>query len=714
MPPPIIRVVVPGIGEDRHDDRDDNREGVHSPIAAVVVVSPSDDDHDDHDENDDDARGTQGDGLAGGVAGGTRDDQDDDFRGTERDEENRGEDEAEVEDHDDDGGDDDDDDDVDGTTVLSLSSDTSATSIASDISDGIARERPVAIPPSPRIAVATGGRPRSASLGMPVHPLSPPTPINRPFRISTTNDDRRRPTSNPRSLSSSSWNARYGTNVTPLRRGRSASFGPLGASFATIDDGARAARRDDPSIVADDAMDLPTDDGVVGGEDEGDAIGYAPDVDVDRRTAMIGGRVVVGDVAAAMPPSAVLGEGREAMAMAAAESDAVDPLAPPPPRVRHPRSEARLRLAARVPPHPSTRDDVVRRHAHASSHGKSCKQRPSHRKLRRWDNDNFVGTHMEGLHARLSSDDDANYWREHNMPNYPRGYVSEFSRLVTDASESGRNVRDRFARGEVATPTIAPTTTMERAVLERFRKLGINVVYPPSTECDVAIVGSGLYRALCPRLRSVLSRSCAVARDDNDDGLDGARRTIAAFEGYLVSLALLGYGGASDARGEVGGGPKVDDAEDRVYPPVQSRDLYDLFGRVLSRPPRIVLRSETAMRRIERTSDRSLPASLVPAVRFHFATEDNCDGNGDDDGKRGNSGRVGRSSAFHRILLHSVCKFHGLESASSIVYTNKCGLMGDRKKHNGRGGGGMLAEKVVTVQAGVLLAPALRLLDYVQ
>ena len=58
----------------------------------------------------------------------------------------------------------------------------------------------------------------------------------------------------------------------------------------------------------------------------------------------------------------------------------------------------------------------------------------------------------------------------------------------------------------------------------------------PAVRYDVDALGSGLYRALCPRLRSVLSRSCDATRgNDDDDGHNGARGTISAFERYLVS-----------------------------------------------------------------------------------------------------------------------------------------------------------------------------------
>jgi hypothetical protein len=320
-------------------------------------------------------------------------------------------------------------------------------------------------------------------------------------------------------------------------------------------------------------------------------------------------------------------------------------------------------------------------------------------------------------------DGDPNY-REHYMPNYPCAYESEFSRLATDGTDYGRVARDRFAGGEVVSgggaggDVVGAPRTMEGAVAEKFRRLGMYRVVSGAPPRD-DVVGAGLYRTLCPRLRSVLSRSCGVA-----GGNDDARNAVAAFEGYLVSLALAGYGGGGGGR-NAGGGEGADDPDDDVgvggdsgYPPLQARGVYDLFGKVLSRPPRIAMRSRTAMRRMERPErgSRVLPAALVPSVHFHFAAENDHEtrGYGNEDDAAGR--RVGRSSAFHRILLHSVCQFHGLESSSSVVRpSRRGGAAGDRgdkfARGDGHGGGG--AEKVVTVQGGVLLAPALKLLDHV-
>jgi hypothetical protein len=65
-----------------------------------------------------------------------------------------------------------------------------------------------------------------------------------------------------------------------------------------------------------------------------------------------------------------------------------------------------------------------------------------------------LGTSLEGLHIHLLSLDrigDQNWWREHYMPNYPCGYRSRLSRLMTDEMECGGVMRDHcFSREEVA------------------------------------------------------------------------------------------------------------------------------------------------------------------------------------------------------------------------------------------------------------------------
>eukprot|EP00584_Thalassiosira_punctigera_P013502 CAMPEP_0172567640 /NCGR_PEP_ID=MMETSP1067-20121228/116648_1 /TAXON_ID=265564 ORGANISM="Thalassiosira punctigera, Strain Tpunct2005C2" /NCGR_SAMPLE_ID=MMETSP1067 /ASSEMBLY_ACC=CAM_ASM_000444 /LENGTH=583 /DNA_ID=CAMNT_0013359043 /DNA_START=35 /DNA_END=1786 /DNA_ORIENTATION=+ len=333
----------------------------------------------------------------------------------------------------------------------------------------------------------------------------------------------------------------------------------------------------------------------------------------------------------------------------------------------------------------------------------SEKQRPSHRKIRRWNNDRFVGTSSEHTHVALQEkggveEGDLN-WREYYMPHYPLEYRSEFAKLSVDDSKSGRSVRDRFVKGEVArrhgghkanSGRKEDPNWMERSVVAKFKKLGVSVRETSAGADDGANVdemGKQLFRALSPRIQSVLSRSCLFGTGgfENCQSMNArpfASLVVAAVESYLVSLALA----ASKSDVTSGG-----------YPPRQPQHLYDLFDKILVGPPRVVVRDKNHRPH----GVRHPHAALIPTVHFHFPTDDA----GVDGGK--DAGRA-RSSAFHRILLYAVCQFHGLESSSSVVIApngKRWSERGDRREEKA---------KVVTVQGGVMLAPALKLLDCVE
>jgi hypothetical protein len=62
---------------------------------------------------------------------------------------------------------------------------------------------------------------------------------------------------------------------------------------------------------------------------------------------------------------------------------------------------------------------------------RSTKQLPSHRKLRRWNNDRFIGTHSKGSSLAIPPvvmEGEEEWYQEYWMPNYPREYRSEFAR----------------------------------------------------------------------------------------------------------------------------------------------------------------------------------------------------------------------------------------------------------------------------------------------
>ncbi|KAL9182666.1 hypothetical protein ACHAXT_013318 [Thalassiosira profunda] len=500
--------------------------------------------------------------------------------------------------------------------VLSLSSATSATSVASALSDG-------------------APRPRSASLGMPARPSS--TPRLRPRSNPRTRTPMRRPspllvTGDARDVEAANMNeGRAANNESENEGGRGSD-----ESIRNIFNARRQRSQSIPEEREEEGDELEP----AGGDGaSNDAHRSADDPNSEGASA-------------APPPSAPRAAGhlfaRAATTNAASERNA--------------RSTNPTRSRAGFP-------------------GLSDKQRPSHRKLRRWNNDRFVGTSSEQLHVQLEGESGAAdlNWREHYMPNYPQQYRSEFARLSVDETTAGRGVRDRFLRGEVAHRGEGgedATRDVEQSAAAKFRKKGLFLNKMAGSEESVRDeMGKTLYRKLSPRIQSVVSRSCAL----EGDGRSSAGEVIAAFESYLVSLALVG---------------SKKDVTSFGYPPLHPQGVYDVLDDVLSRPPHIVVRGRKSCH-----GAKHAHAVLVPAVHFYFPAEG-------DDGEGGSGSRHGRSSAFHRILLHAVCQFHGLESSSSI-------LAPGRKNEKSARGNGRGCLKVVTVQRGILLAPALKLLDFV-
>mmetsp|Transcript_7810 Transcript_7810/g.16934 ORF Transcript_7810/g.16934 Transcript_7810/m.16934 type:complete len:618 (-) Transcript_7810:120-1973(-) len=568
--------------------------------------------------------------------------------------------------------------------IISLSSDTSATSLASALSDGA---------PRPRSAT----RPRSTSL----------LGLGRPNGNSTP---RSRPRSNPRTR-------------TPMRR-----ESPLLVTGRVVDGGGgviETATGSGHVIVA------VAEEGNAANPNGGNATTASVVRNIFHARRNRAGSIPEEDEEATFSNDAVARHG----ATTNDEPSNANANANPNPAPRA-AGHYLARASSTAIPRTDRRSANPTRSRNAPV-GPSLKQRPSHRKLRRWNNDRFVGTSSERAHVLLQEggggdDDDVDVanlnWKEHYMPHYPLEYRSEFAKLSTDESESGRNVRDRFVRGEVARGNHRRTQKraeskeddsderMERDVLAGFRKMGI-----APGECTAEDgMGERMFRTLRPRIRSVVSRSCALvdarpeehgdadpsSGDDDDHAPSFASRLVATFESYLVSLALAGS--EEDVVAPSAG-----------YPPVRTRRACDLFDEVFSSPPRVVIRngrrrgvrahspSHSSSRRVVHRRHRHRHhhphAVVVPTVHFYFSADD-ATGAGADDG------RV-RSSAFCRILLYAVCQFHGLESSSSVIGPRK-GKRGS-KSGMGKGGGGG-GVKVVTIQGGVLLAPALKLLDYVE
>jgi len=550
----------------------------------------------------------------------------------------------------------DDDEDV-SSAVLSLSSATSATSAASALSDGAHRPR-------------SATRPRSASFN-PQSMNSPMILLHRPGSTPRSSGGRR-PRSNPRTGTP----ARHESPLVITDR----VGGGGGGGGAIV--GAETVARDATS---------PTSTGA----DDAAAI---RNIFHTRRHRSRAGSIPEEEEMAPPPEESI----EVATTTTDQRGDGVR-IEQQQQRTAAPRAGRLLARAAANAT--SLRPSDPTRSARRTPLGPSAKQRPSHRKLRRWDNDRFVGTSSEQIHVALERggfDGDVmdGYWSEFYTVDYPREHRSEFARLSGDGSGRVRNARERFLKGEVARGNCGGNkdeegrgmsggmTWMERGALAKFRRMGLTA--PSRTVSSnreegnsdgETLLGKELFRKLGPRIRSVLSRSCAM----RDDGESLARRSVAAFESYLVSLALTASS-SEKASGVVEG-----------YPPRQPQSTYDLFERMFSSPPRVVVRD-----RGERCgATEHLHAALVPTVHFYFATED-------DDGR---GAARSSSSAFHRILLYAVCGFHGMEASSSVLDPRKGKRRGGGRKGEPAMGG---VVKAVTVQGGVLLAPSLRLLDYLE
>jgi len=238
-------------------------------------------------------------------------------------------------------------------------------------------------------------------------------------------------------------------------------------------------------------------------------------------------------------------------------------------------------------------DGVYRaRHGSAGRAGRqaaapSSKQGPSKRKVRRWNNDNFVGVASDlasssargAVTARLILDAKANSGRYEDL--YQKEYYpSTFTRFK---EESSKVVRDSFIRGEIGNTVFPFRTDRHKRSLEH-----------------VFTDGGRMLDQVHERLRNVVVRASA-----NPSSF--AVKLMNSFEKYLEGVFSKRNSDLS------------------IHPAMEE---------VLSQPPHI----------LKRSSDSS-------SVRFVF-----------DSGKSG--------GGFHRILLHSVCQFHGLKATSANTLKN--------------------------------------------
>jgi hypothetical protein len=236
--------------------------------------------------------------------------------------------------------------------------------------------------------------------------------------------------------------------------------------------------------------------------------------------------------------------------------------------------------------------------------GKSIKQGPGQRKVRRWNNDNFVGITSEvPAHiATLYAEADMTKAR-YIMPNYPLKYRSVFDTMLRksqggddrtgetgDATVDWSNVRDRFVNGEVVSDS---TPVLTEAARERMRK----------REVELYKSGEAMMDKVQGRLFNVVQQACETS--------DFTQSIMNSFESFLVMHLSVQHDEA-----------RLKDAED-----ASTRVL----EKILVQKPFVTRKADNQF-----------------TLRFLFS----------DAQKKG---------AFNRLLLHALCQFHGLNIASSTT-----------------------------------------------
>jgi len=236
--------------------------------------------------------------------------------------------------------------------------------------------------------------------------------------------------------------------------------------------------------------------------------------------------------------------------------------------------------------------------------GKSTKQGPGHRKVRRWNNDNFVGISSEvPAHiATIYAEADMNKAR-YTMPNYPLKYRSVFDTMLRNSEGGAKttgdkgemavdwsNVRDRFVNGEVVSN---PTPVLTEAARERLRK----------REVERYKSGEAMMEKVQRRLFNVVQQACETS--------NFTQSITDEFESSLVMY--------------------LSSPEDEA----RSKDAKDVDTHVLEE---ILVQKPF----VTRKADNQF------TLRFLFS----------DAQKKG---------AFNRLLLHALCQFHGLTISSSTT-----------------------------------------------
>jgi hypothetical protein len=225
---------------------------------------------------------------------------------------------------------------------------------------------------------------------------------------------------------------------------------------------------------------------------------------------------------------------------------------------------------------------------------RSRKQGPSHRKVRRWNNDNFVNLAAEisssngslaAAEALLSGSAHAS---RHRSILDPKAHES---RAMTQFREDEAlvNVRRQFADGELPN-RLLPTTSGQS------RKVDPSLWTPEER-----------FFRIESRLRRIVVKAC--------ENSYAASQVVNILEDYLIGI----HAGKDD-----------------------TRSLQEWLELLLE-PPTVTSRGASPSKKAETKEQRE---ELL--VRFLFDADSSTGG-------------------FHRLLLHAICQFHGLDAASSTM-----------------------------------------------
>eukprot|EP00814_Leptocylindrus_danicus_P020038 CAMPEP_0116018258 /NCGR_PEP_ID=MMETSP0321-20121206/8540_1 /TAXON_ID=163516 /ORGANISM="Leptocylindrus danicus var. danicus, Strain B650" /LENGTH=341 /DNA_ID=CAMNT_0003488615 /DNA_START=289 /DNA_END=1314 /DNA_ORIENTATION=+ len=219
---------------------------------------------------------------------------------------------------------------------------------------------------------------------------------------------------------------------------------------------------------------------------------------------------------------------------------------------------------------------------------RSSKQGPSRRKLRRWDNDKFIGIaaelakagHPHIAQAFARGESETSFYLRANDPRY---YRSVFAELAQDKDGDYDDVKARFVRGEVAD---RPTKT-----------INCEALYVVD---DDALTK---FNEIDGRLQQAVFRACRASFPT---------KVLSGFESYLLSVFTDNDFQDCDA------------------------EISQIFDGIMARPPTIV----------SKPCGNLEVQSTQAKIRFYFHPES-------------------QTGSYYRLLLHSVCQFHGLRANSN-------------------------------------------------